>query len=386
MNWRQFIQLTVNGLTLGCVYALIALGYTMVYGILKLLNFAHGDVYMIGAYIGFFVYTALGAPYSPSVSIVVLLLVTLLAAAIGCAFLGVAIDRFAYKPLRNAPRIAPLITALGVSFLLENSAQLVFGAQYRSYNTYSLDGGKLFSEGIHIHGVSISLMRIIVIVMAVDADVRPHRVHPLHAAREGEPRRRLRPRGGGDDGDRRRPGDLFGLLHRLRAGGHRGRDDRLHLPERLPHHGLRGRPEGLHGRGVGGIGSIPGAMFGGIMLGLAESYADGYLPQGSTFTDVWVFFILIAVMLLAPTGLLGKAGHQASMSEQSTTEPLVIRGGGRGGSPQRACAQPGQRVPNPARFFVLVLRVVADARGRQLGLHRPRRRQHDDLRDCSRSA
>src|SRR6201998_963758 len=96
-NWHFFCAELVTGLSTGSVYALIGLGYTMVYGILKLLNFAHGDVYMIGAYIGYFVYTALGAPYSPSVSIVVLLLLTLVAAAIGCAFLGVAIDRFAYK-------------------------------------------------------------------------------------------------------------------------------------------------------------------------------------------------------------------------------------------------------------------------------------------------
>src|SRR3954447_6066792 len=98
MNWEQLFQLTANGLTLGCVYALIALGYSMVYGILKLLNFAHGDVYMVGAFIGYFVYTGLGAPYAPTVPTAALLLLALVAAMLGGGLLGVAIDRFAYKP------------------------------------------------------------------------------------------------------------------------------------------------------------------------------------------------------------------------------------------------------------------------------------------------
>src|SRR6266478_5462314 len=103
MDWGKFFVELVNGLTLGCVYALIALGYSMVYGILKLLNFAHGDIYMVGAFIGYFIYTSLGAPFTPSVPSVVLLILMLLGSAVGCGLLGVAIDRFAYKPLRNAP-------------------------------------------------------------------------------------------------------------------------------------------------------------------------------------------------------------------------------------------------------------------------------------------
>ena len=307
MNWQQFIQLTVNGLTLGCVYALIALGYSMVYGILKLLNFAHGDVYMIGAYIGYFVYTALGAPYDPTVSIAVLMLVTLLAAAIGCAFLGVAIDRFAYKPLRNAPRIAPLITALGVSFLLENSAQLVFGAQYRSYNTYSLDGGKLFSEGIHINGVSISLMRIIVMAMAVALMIGLTafvRYTQLGKASRAVAFDREAAEMMGIDADRVISSVFFiGSALAGIAGVMTG----FVFQNIFPYMGFEAGLKGFTAAVIGGIGSVPGAMFGGIMLGLAESYADGYAPQGSTFTDVWVFFILIAVMLLRPHGLLGKA-------------------------------------------------------------------------------
>src|SRR5271170_6576268 len=135
MNWSQFFQLTVDGLTLGCIYALIALGYTMVYGILKLLNFAHGDVYMIGAFLGYFVVQWFGGPLALSIPVPLLILVMFVVAAGGCGALGMAIERFAYRPLRDAPRIAPLITALGVSFILENTVLLLFGGFVRSYNT-----------------------------------------------------------------------------------------------------------------------------------------------------------------------------------------------------------------------------------------------------------
>src|ERR1700756_1776011 len=115
-----FIQLTIDALTLGSVYALIALGYTLVYGILKLLNFAHGDVFMVGAFIGFGVLASLDGPLSPALGLVPLLLVMFAVAMLGSGILGVVIERFAYRPLRNAPRIAPLISALGVVFFLES--------------------------------------------------------------------------------------------------------------------------------------------------------------------------------------------------------------------------------------------------------------------------
>ena len=125
MNWSLFFDLTVSGLTLGSVYALIALGYSMVYGILKLLNFAHGDVYMIGAFIGWFVLHGARRAAEPDVlRWVVVLFLMFVVAMLGCGVLGVAIERFAYRPLRNAPRIAPLISALGVSIFLQNSALL----------------------------------------------------------------------------------------------------------------------------------------------------------------------------------------------------------------------------------------------------------------------
>src|ERR671931_252609 len=144
-DWHYFFAQLVAGLTLGSLYALLALGYTMVYGILKMLNFAHGDVYMVGAYIGYFVLTALGGSLSPDVPTVLLILLMFGAAMTGCSLLGVVIERFAYRPLRRAPRIAPLISALGVSFFLQQTAVLLFGAIPREYNTYALHRGELFN-------------------------------------------------------------------------------------------------------------------------------------------------------------------------------------------------------------------------------------------------
>ena len=163
-TWDFFVQELVNGLTLGSVYALIALGYSMVYGILKLLNFAHGEVYMIGAFIGYGVLTVSGGPLNPMFPIWLLITFMFIAAMIGSGLLGVVIERFAYRPLRNAPRIAPLISALGVSFFLQNTALLLFSADFRSYDTFDLGGGTLFIKGIHKGPLNISLIRIIVIV------------------------------------------------------------------------------------------------------------------------------------------------------------------------------------------------------------------------------
>jgi branched-chain amino acid transport system permease protein len=145
--WGKFWDLTVSGVTLGSVYALIALGYSMVYGILKLLNFAHGDVYMIGAFVGWFALHALGGPLTPSAAGWVVVTFMFIAAMAACGGLGVVIERFAYRPLRNAPRIAPLISALGVSFFLQNSALLLFGASFRDYDTFHLIGAKTYNYG-----------------------------------------------------------------------------------------------------------------------------------------------------------------------------------------------------------------------------------------------
>src|SRR5438876_456593 len=164
----KFVTELVSGVTHGSVYALIALGYSMVYGILKLLNFGHGEHYMVGAFIGYGIITAFGGAFGLTVNVVVLLFLMFLCAMLGGGLLGVMIERFAYRRLRNAPRIAPLITALGVSFFLENAAQLVLGAQYQSYNSYGWKNGELWVKGFTLPaGVHVGIAQVIVVVGAI---------------------------------------------------------------------------------------------------------------------------------------------------------------------------------------------------------------------------
>src|SRR5256886_13411069 len=156
-----FYQELENGITTGALYSLIALGFSMVYGVLKVLKFAHGDLYMIGAYIGFFVIQWSGGAQALTIAVPLLLLIMFVLAAVLVGGLGVAIERFAYRPLRDAPRIAPLITAIGVSFFLESSALLLFGAQYRVYNTAEFINAH---SGISIDSVPLNSVQIPVLV------------------------------------------------------------------------------------------------------------------------------------------------------------------------------------------------------------------------------
>src|SRR6201997_2560513 len=160
----KFIQELVSRLTQGGLYALVALGYSMVYGVLKLLNFAHGDLYMVGAFVGYFVLQWFGGPTALVAPVPIVVLCMFLVSAAGVGGLGVAIERFAYRPLRDAPRIAPLITALGVSFLLENTMLLLFGASYRDYNTSAFIS---YGGGIHIGSLTIDTVQLMVIIGSV---------------------------------------------------------------------------------------------------------------------------------------------------------------------------------------------------------------------------
>src|SRR5258708_4768428 len=157
-----FFQELVNGVTTGALYALVALGFSMGDGVLKLLNFAHGHLYLVGAFIGFFVIQWFGGPTKLTIPVPLLLVIMFVLAAVLVGGLGVAIERFAYRPLRDAPRIAPLITAIGISFFLENSALLLFGAQYRVYNTPDFIS---FSSGLQIWSVSIDALQIMVLAL-----------------------------------------------------------------------------------------------------------------------------------------------------------------------------------------------------------------------------
>ena len=300
----NFIQFTINALTLGSVYALIALGYSLVYGILKLLNFAHGDVFMVGAYIGYGTLQALGGADSPNVPVWLLLTLMVLAAMAGCAILGVAIERFAYRPLRSAPRIAPLISALGVSFFLTYSMQLLFGAEIRDYNVFSLDNGALFLKGFNIGSVRVPLLRIIIMASALVLMIVLWLL--VNKTRTGKAMRatsydREAAAMMGIDIDRV---IVFAFVLGSALAGAAG----VMFAMRAPASVTIGFVAGLKGftaAVIGGIGSIPGAAAGGLMLGFAESYTQGYVS--TRWSDLAVFTILILFMLFRPQCLFGRA-------------------------------------------------------------------------------
>ncbi len=300
-----FTQLTLDGLTQGSTYALIALGYTLVYGVLKLLNFAHGDVFMVGSFFGFGVLKVLGGASNPSVPVWLLLTLMVLGGMVGCAVLGVAIERFAYRPLRDAPRIAPLISALGVSFFLANSMQLMFGAQPYDYGIFGLDGGSLYLDGFNIGNVHIPLIRIITIVSAFVLMILLWML--VTRTRTGKAMRatsfdREAAAMMGIDIDRV---IVFTFVIGSALAGAAG----VMFALRVPTAASIGFVIGLKGftaAVIGGIGSIPGAMAGGLILGFAEAYTAGYWT--TRWSDLVIFSVLIGFMLFRPSGLLGTAG------------------------------------------------------------------------------
>jgi branched-chain amino acid transport system permease protein len=306
-GWTFFLQLTVNGIILGSIYALIALGYSMVYGILKLLNFAHGDVYMIGSFIGFGILQLLGGSLSPAIPVALLVACMFAAAMLGSGLLGLAIERFAYRPLREAPRIAPLISALGVAFFLENSALLLFGSQFRNYDGFDL----ISYGGVHFGGetgVFVSYLGMIaisgaaVLMVALVALVRwtqfGKSMRAVSFDREAaammgiDPDRVIATTFFAGSALAGAAGVMFGLVY----------GQIYHLIGFVA--GLKGFTAAV----VGGIGSIPGAMLGGLLVGLTESWAKGYL--NGNVSDLVVFGILIGVMLIRPQGLLGTPALQ----------------------------------------------------------------------------
>jgi branched-chain amino acid transport system permease protein len=305
MNWNLFVTELVAGITHGALYALIALGYSMVYGILKLLNFAHGDVYMVGAFIGYGVMTIFGTPDTLTINLAFLIALQLVCAMLGGGLLGVMIERFAYRRLRKAPRIAPLITALGVSFFLENAAQLVLGAEPVSYNTYAWKGGVLWTTGFTLPGdVHVGLPQIIVVVGAIvlvvllTLFVRRTQIGKAMRATSFDQEAAAMM---GIDVDRVIMATFFiGSALAGAAGVFNG----LVYQQTFPTMGFQAGLFAFTAAVVGGIGSLPGAVFGGLLIGLAEAFATGYLS--STFQQAIVFALLIAVMLIRPSGLLGQ--------------------------------------------------------------------------------
>jgi branched-chain amino acid transport system permease protein len=296
-----FLQQTVNGLTLGSVYALLALGYSMVYGVLKLLNFAHGEVYMFGAFAGFGMLNLLGGAGSLIVPVWVAIFLMFVAAMAASSVIGVTLERFAYRPLRNSTRIAPLISAIGASFFLQASALLLFSANSRSYEAPKLIA---IQTGVDIGPIRVWLVRILVIVSAallmvlLTLWVRRTRtgkaVRAVSFDREAAAMM-------GIDVDRVIMvvfiiGSALAGIGGVMVGLVFGRV--FHLMGFVA--GLKAFTAAV----VGGIGSIPGAMLGGLTIGFAEAYTTGYIS--STFQNLIVFGLLIVVLLIRPSGLLGK--------------------------------------------------------------------------------
>ena len=285
-----FLSYLINGISLGSVYAIIALGYTMVYGIAKMLNFAHGDVIMVGAYISFCVTQYLGMPA----------IVSIVAAMFVCTVLGMLIERLAYKPLRNAPKLAVLITAIGVSYFLQNSAQLIWGSNPKSFNSLVNIGSiRLFDGALLISDEAIVtvLCCIIIMVALTMFTSRTKMGKAMRAVSEDKGAAQLM----GVDVN-------FTISITFAIGSALAAIAGVLLcsayPVLQPTTGSMPGIKAFTAAVFGGIGSIPGAMLGGILLGLIEIFGKAYIS--TELGDAIVFLILIIMLLVKPTGLLGK--------------------------------------------------------------------------------
>lgn len=284
----EFVQQIINGLSLGSIYALIALGYTMVYGIIKLINFAHGDIYMIGAFIGLYCGTKLNLSLIP----------TLIISMLGAALVGVIVEKVAYKPLRNSPRITLLITAIGVSILLQNSMRLLLGPSPKAFpkllsqeviniGSLSIETSKILMFAVSI--ILVLLLQIIVYKTKVGKAMRGAS-HDIEAASLM-----------GINVD-----NIISLTFAIGSAlaGAAGVLVSLSFTVVEPYMGTIPGLKAFIAAVLGGIGSIPGALVGGLLIGVTENLTKAYIS--TTLSDAIVFGILIIILLVKPTGLLGK--------------------------------------------------------------------------------
>ncbi len=292
---NEFIQHTINGLALGSIYALVALGYTMVFGVLQLINFAHGDVFMVGSFIG--LYTIRYALPNAEPSIFTAIMVILIAMA-GSALLGVIIEKFAYRPLRRSPRINILITAIGVSLFLEYGGQLVFGAspqfvpEILPRKLIDIGGDIILdSNQITIFVISFILMQVLSFLVFKTQFGRAMRAisHSLETANL--------------IGINVNKVILITFIIGSSLAGAAGVLYGVAYPKIDPLLGLLPGLKAFIAAVLGGIGNITGAVIGAILLGLSETYVAGYIS--STYRDALAFVILIIVLLVRPGGLLG---------------------------------------------------------------------------------
>ncbi len=296
------IQQIINGLVLGSLYALIALGYTMVYGIINLINFAHGEVLMVGALTSWSVVTALqGTMPGP-----LLLVVALIAAIVACSLLNFLIEKIAYKPLRNAPRLAPLITAMGMSLLLQTLAMMIWKPDYKPYpalfeiSSYHIGGAIITNVQILILAVTIVGMTALMLLVnrtklgrAMRATAENPRVAMLMGVR---------------------PDSVISATFIIGAAMAALAGVMYGLKDGIVQHAMGFEPglKAFTAAVFGGIGNLPGAVVGGILLGLIESLCSGYIGQatngvfGSNYTDIFSFVVLIFILTIRPKGLLGE--------------------------------------------------------------------------------
>ena len=284
----QIVQQLINGISLGSIYALIALGYTMIYGIIKLINFAHGDIYMVGAYIGFFAIT------QAHLSIVPALLISL----VTTGFLGMVVERLAYKPLRHAPRISVLITAIGVSFFLEYTSMYFVSPTPRTFPAVFGDVAVNIGD-IVINGQPLLIFGITAVLMVVLTYIvqRTKLGKAMRAASYDTETAQLM----GIDSDRI-ISFTFGIGSALAAVA--GVLVGIYYNSIDPLMGIMPGMKAFVAAVLGGIGILPGAVLGGLILGIVEALVSGFIS--STFRDAAAFAILIIVLLVKPTGLFGK--------------------------------------------------------------------------------
>ncbi len=284
----QFLQQMVNGLSLGSIYALIALGYTMVYGIIKLINFAHGDIYMLGAYVAFIVTTYLGVGFFSA----------LLASMLFCGILGVLIERIAYKPLRHATRISALITAIGVSYIIEYTTQYFMGSEIKTYppllpnTSFSLGPISITIQQVYIFGITFILMLVLQFIIQKTKMGRA-----MRAVSVDEDAAKLM----GINVDRT---ISFTFLLGSALAGVAGVLVGVYYNSINPLMGMTPGLKAFIAAVFGGIGSIPGAMIGGLFIGISETLVTAY--GSSLYKDAIVYVILILILIIKPDGLLGK--------------------------------------------------------------------------------
>jgi branched-chain amino acid transport system permease protein len=294
----MFTQQLINGLALGAVYALIALGYTMVYGILQLINFAHGEVYMLGAYLGIIVLGVLTALGLTAFSLPLSLLVTVLVSMAFCAAYGAVIERVAYRPLRNAAKLAPLISAVGMSIILQNIVMLAQGKEYKNLPPL------LPSEGFTVIGANVSPVQIYILSSTVLIMIVLHLF--VAKSRLGKAMRAT-------SQDRVMAGlvgininQVISITFMIGSALAAVAGVMVTLYYGVVHFfmGYLAGIKAFTAAVLGGIGSIPGAMLGGFMLGLIENFGASYIS--SVYKDAFAFLVLIITLILRPSGLLGQ--------------------------------------------------------------------------------